>query len=406
MFRILFQISQWMTGKSSLDLSSSDAAVQLDLIAKVHGVDQAEEYFNSIPEGSTKFPVYDALLHCYADAKRVEKAEAIMQKMRELGCARTLTYNNMMNLYSKTGKHDRIDSLVQEMEEKLIKCDQFTYTIRLNAYAVALDMDGMEKLLTKMKTDPSIKMDWHAYVSVSKGYIRAGDMEKALATLKKSEKLIHVRKRKLAYEILMTLYASVGSKDEMYRIWDLCKKNEKFSNVTYVCAISSLAKLDDLDGAQKLWEEWEANRISYDFRVPNMIIASYCKKGLTERAESIVQRLIDSGNDPNSTTWTSMALGYLKNNQMEKAVESLNKSLTVGEPGWKPPNDVVTACLEYLNEKGDSDMIEHIETSLASRGLDSMDVGEKLATDGQGEMADEGPDVIASDWTERDEEAV
>lgn len=399
-FLFLSQISQWMTGKSFLDISSSDVAVQLDLISKVHGVERAEEYFNNIPETSKNFQVYGALLNCYAGAKLLEKAEAVMQKIRDLGYARTLSYNVIMNLYSNFREHDKLDSLMQEMEEKLIRCDKFTYGIRLNAYGVALDIDGMEKLLMKMEADPFITIDWNAYVVVAKGYIRAGNMEKALAMLRKSEQLIRVNTRKLAYEILMSLYAGMGNKDEMFRIWNLYKKNEKFSNMTYLCAISSLAKLDDLDAAEKILEEWEAKRISFDFRVPNLLISSYCRKGLLGKAESIVHRLVESGNEPNASTWSRMALGYHKGNQMERAVESLNKSIQVGEPGWKPPRYTLIACLEYLKQKGDLDTIERIKTSLAKKGLDYTDVYESLAGDSKGEIAEENPDFKAFDRTE------
>ncbi|KAK9906049.1 hypothetical protein M0R45_000094 [Rubus argutus] len=64
------------------------------------------------------------------------KAEATMQKIRDLGLARTsLAYNNLLNLYHQTRNRDKLDALVNEMEAKGIRCDKFTYGIRLGAYA-------------------------------------------------------------------------------------------------------------------------------------------------------------------------------------------------------------------------------------------------------------------------------
>ncbi|KAG5223718.1 pentatricopeptide repeat-containing protein [Salix suchowensis] len=55
------------------ELSPGDFAVQLDLISKVHGLEQAEEYYNSIPDHLKGIQVYGALLNCYAHKRHMEK---------------------------------------------------------------------------------------------------------------------------------------------------------------------------------------------------------------------------------------------------------------------------------------------------------------------------------------------
>ncbi|KAE9465683.1 hypothetical protein C3L33_02396, partial [Rhododendron williamsianum] len=163
-------VSQWMSDKKKFQLSFNDIAVQLDLISKVHGTKLAENYFNNIPEKSKGVEAYGVLLNCYARDKSVEKAEAIMQKMRELGQT-TFTFNVMLNLYRLVEKHDKIDLLVHEMEEK------------------------------------------------AKGFIKAGLTKKALEMLKKSEGLILASKRRsMAYDFLLTQYAAIGEKDEVYAV--------------------------------------------------------------------------------------------------------------------------------------------------------------------------------------------
>ncbi|KAF5934975.1 hypothetical protein HYC85_026104 [Camellia sinensis] len=279
-FKHALQVSEWMSDKSYFDLFPGDVAIRLDLISKVHGLEQAEDYFNHIPNALRVFPVYGALLNCYAHAKSLEKAEATMQNMRELGSRTPLVYNVMLKLYSQMGKRKKIDSLVQEMEEKGIAGDKFTFSILLNSHAVTSDIKGMEKILMKMEADPVISMDWNAYVIAANGYLKAGLVEKAFSTLKKSEQLITVKSRKHAYEFLLTLYASMGNKDEVYHMWNLCKKSGKIYNTNYISMLSSLGKLDDLDGMEKIFEEWEINRTCFDFRVPNWMISAYCRKGL------------------------------------------------------------------------------------------------------------------------------
>lgn len=367
-----------MHDKPYLDVSHKDVSVKLDLISKVYGIKKAEDYFNKIPNTSRVWQVYGALLNCYADAKFVEKAEDTMQKMRDLGYSSSLTYNVMMKLYSVTLKYEKLDLIMEEMEQKGIHIDKFTYCIRLNAYAKTLEIKKMEKLLLKMEADPEVHMEWHAYTTVANGYLKAGDKLKALNCLKKSEYLIRPSQRKPAYETLLTLYASTGRKDHVYRLWDNYKNLGKFYNLGYLCMMSSLAKLDCIDDVEKIYEEWEGKYTYFDFQVPNLLITVYCKKGLLEKAESLMKKLIENGNEPNASSWSRMALGYVKNDEMEKAVEAMRKSILGGFPGWMVDTSTMSACLHYLNCKGDLDEAEEIIKLLKKNGHLSESVYKSL----------------------------
>lgn len=368
-----------MSDKRFLDLLPGDVAVRLDLISKVHGLEQAEKYFSNIPITLIGVHVYGALLNCFAHAKNVEKTEVVLQKMRELGFAKTaLPYNVMLKLYSDMGNHEKLDSLVQEMEEKGITCDKFTYNIRLNAYAYASDLDGMEKLLMKMEADPMVTMDWHAYVVVANGYLKAGAIETAASMLKKSEQLARGKERRFAYEVLLTLYASIGNKKEVYRVWELYKTSGRIYNMSYLSMISSLVKLDDLDGAEKIWEEWESVKEYYDSRVPNLLISAYCKKGLLGNAESIVNKLMESGVEPSAGIWQHLAAGYHEHGQGEKALERMKKAIAASHQGWKANLATVAACLEYLKGKGSIEAAEEFIELVKEDGCIPTELSDKF----------------------------
>ncbi|XP_071701554.1 pentatricopeptide repeat-containing protein At2g20710, mitochondrial-like isoform X2 [Rutidosis leptorrhynchoides] len=312
--------------------------------------------------------VYGALLNCYAGAKLVDKAEATMQKMRELGYSHSLTYNVMMGLYSATENFDKLDCLMEEMEQKGIHIDKFTYCIRLAAYAKTSEIQKMETLLLKMEADPEVQMEWHAYTTVANGYLKVCEKKKALTCLKKSEYLIKPSQRKSAYENLLTLYASAGRKDDVLRVWDLYKNLGRLYNHGYICLMSSLAKLDCIDDVEKIYKEWEEQHKFFDLQVPNILITIYCKKGLLEKAETVIKKVTDNGNKPNASMWSRMALGYVKINDMDKAVETLKKSISSSFQGWIVDTSVLSSCLDYLNSKGSLDEAEEIIKSLKING--------------------------------------
>ncbi|XVE92770.1 hypothetical protein REPUB_Repub01dG0128100 [Reevesia pubescens] len=380
-FKHALQVSEYMSEEMNYDISIGDIAVRLDLISKVHGVDEAEKYFDNLPDTMRTFQVYGALLNCYAHYKCLEKAEATMQIMRESGFPiNAVSYNVMLNLYRQLGKIDKLDVLLQEMTENGVKHDSFTNNIRLNAYVSSSDIGGMEKFLTKMENDVEISIDWHAYVVAANAYFKANLTEKSLQMLNRAEQLVTGKTRRHAYEVFLTLYTNLGRKDEVFRIWKLYGNMGKFLNSGYLCMISSLIKLDDLDGAEKILAEWESGYTLYDARIPNVMISAYCKRGFIEKAEAYTNRLIERGviKEPDAFTLNSLATGYQIDGQMTKAVETLKKAIEASILGWKPNTVTLAACLEFLKGENNIEAAEELLELLRVRGHFSTDVYDRL----------------------------
>ncbi|XP_050228611.1 pentatricopeptide repeat-containing protein At2g20710, mitochondrial-like [Mercurialis annua] len=376
------QISMWMSDKRYLELTRRDVAVRLDLMSKVHGIEQVEKYFDTITQQLKGLEVYGALLNCYAYAKSVDKAEAVMQKMRDLGFAKmTLSYNVMLNLYSQTGQIRKFDALSREMEENGIVCDAFTHGIQVSAYAAISDIEGMEKTMTRMESDTNIVRDWCTYAIMANGYTKAGLVDKAVEMLKKSEGLITSKTGSKAYEYLLTQYASIGKKDEVLRIWKLYQDKHKVYNKGYICMIPTLLKFDDFESAEQIFMEWESQNQYYDMRIPNFMIRAYSRKGLVDKAETFVDRVISKGEEPDGYTWYYLATGYLQNNQTQKAVETMKKAIAFRGTKLKPSSESLAYCLECLRDQGDLEKAEEFVKLLLDNDLISLEVQEQLLSD-------------------------
>lgn len=369
----------WMTDKRYYPLTHGHVAVRLDLISKVHGIEQAENYFNNVPIQLKPLEVYGALLNCYARAELVEKAEAVMQQMRDMGFARSiLSYNVLLNLYYKTGNYEKMDNLLHEMEEKGIGNDSFTYGIQISAYAARSDEEGILKILTKIETDTEL-LDWATYSTAANAFIKAGLVDKALSMLKKSEKLIlTANKKSEAFEFILTQYAAIGKKDEVLRLWELFNKQVRVYNRGYMCMITSLLKFDDIENAEKIFEEWESRNLSYDIRIPNSLIRDYSRKGLFEKAESLFNRVIEKGGIPDSKMWRYLASGYFKHNQMQKAIEATKQEISVAGSFWRPSKYYLAVFLDYLKRNGDLKGAEEIITLVKDKGFVSLDIHERV----------------------------
>lgn len=371
-YKHALEVSEWMDGSGGLRLALPDLAIRLDLIARVRGIDDAEKYFTDLPERAKNHQSYGALLNCYVREELVEKAEGLMEKMKELDFVlNAVPYNNMMTLYYKTGQPEKVPLVIQEMKANDVVPDTFTYNIWMKSCAAMSGIGAVEKVFDEMKRDGRVGADWTTYSNLAAIYVDAGIVAKAESALKEMEKKMP-QKELFAYNFLITMYAGIHNIVEVHRVWGLIRL--RFSNMTntsYICMLSSLVKLGDLQGAEKCFEEWESNGLSYDVRVPNLLIGAYITKGMIEKAESFLEHALEKGGKPNYKTWEMFVDGYLENKQMDRAIETMKKAISqVKYREWQPAPEKALAILKHFEELGDVDEAEDIFKRL--RGVDHV----------------------------------
>ncbi|XP_049385150.1 pentatricopeptide repeat-containing protein At2g20710, mitochondrial-like [Solanum stenotomum] len=379
-YKHALEVSHWMTDRRYFPLQPADVAARINLMNKVKGLEEVEKYFNSIPQILRRPEVYTALLNCYTNEKSVEKAEAIMQQLRDMGFAKgTLCYNHMMNLYYKTGTWEKMDNMMNEMEQKGVNFDEFTLTIRLTAYAAAGDSEGMDKILAIMESDKQIILHWDSYSIAAELYLKVGQVEKALELLSKLESMILTREKSNgAYNCLLKLYAEAGKKEEVHRVWDLYKQNMRILNKGYITVMSALMKFGDTEGVEKIFEEWELEALSYDFRVPDVLIRSYCRNGLLEKAKALMDKGISKGGVPWVTTWCHLANGYIHEDLVPEAVEALKKAISICPPNYKPSKETLATGVKYWEKQGNLDNAADFVRSLEQDHIFSPVFRDKL----------------------------
>uniref|UniRef100_A0A1D1XZQ2 Pentatricopeptide repeat-containing protein At4g21705, mitochondrial n=1 Tax=Anthurium amnicola TaxID=1678845 RepID=A0A1D1XZQ2_9ARAE len=356
------EVSEWMKERGIFSSMPSDHAVRLDLIGKVHGLGSAEVYFDSLDEKDKGDKAYGALLSCYVRECLMEKSLSHMNKMKELGFASSaLAYNNIMTLYTNTGQHEKVPSVLAEMKENGILPDNFSYRICINSYGSRSDINEMERVLEEMEHQPQIVVDWNTYAAVAHIYLRAGLKDKAMVALKKSEEKIN-RKYGLCYNHLISLYGTLGIKSEIQRLWELQKQVcKKHTNVDYITMLRTLVKFGELEEAETLLKEWGSSGNIFDLRVPNIVLVGYCEKGLTEKAEAMLEEFVEKGKTPLAVSWGILARAFVVKGEMKKAYEHMEKALCSYAPkeGWDPNPKVIRSLLQWLGDEADAKDVEN-----------------------------------------------
>ncbi|WZZ16462.1 hypothetical protein YC2023_109551 [Brassica napus] len=247
-FSKALQVSEWMDEKRACNIYAEDYAVRLHMVDVVLGLEEAEKFFKNIPENMKDYTVYATLLSSYTKSdKHLGKAKATFEKMRELGLLmKPSPFNSMFSFHSQ---RNMVEEFLREMEENNVAPDSLMVNKVLRIYAADSNVEAMETFMKKWSGEEGIKLERETMAAVAKAYSKAGSIEQAIE-----------------------MYGGLeGSKKEVYRLWNECKKkekekledgwlslgnecmtNEKLEDYWYKTVIASLLKLDDVEGAEKV----------------------------------------------------------------------------------------------------------------------------------------------------------
>ncbi|AEE75033.1 unnamed protein product [Arabidopsis thaliana] len=140
------EVSDWMIEHKICCLVPEDFSARFQLIENVLGLEEAEKYFESIPENLRGESLYTALLRSYA--KRSEK--------KYLDRASRIHIQEDERI-SSFGTRDKVDESLREMKESNIDLDRLTVNKALRVYAAASDVAAMERFLADW--EGTVKLD-------------------------------------------------------------------------------------------------------------------------------------------------------------------------------------------------------------------------------------------------------
>ncbi|KAH0911351.1 hypothetical protein HID58_034672, partial [Brassica napus] len=158
------------------------------------------------------------------------------EKMREVGLRmKASPFNSMLSL--------------REMEENNVAPDSLMVNEVLKIYAAESKVESMARFMRMWSGEEGIKLERETMAAMANAYAKAGSTKKAIE-----------------------MYGE--SKGEVHRLWeDECKKKEKLEADEYRNVISSLLKLDDVEGAEKVYGEWEPDGPKLDLSIPGLLIS-------------------------------------------------------------------------------------------------------------------------------------
>ncbi|KAK1367033.1 Pentatricopeptide repeat-containing protein [Heracleum sosnowskyi] len=320
-YKHALEILNWMDTQNKFQMTAADHAIRLELIIKEHSIDEAEKYF----------------------------------EMNDLGLiVSSHPLNEMMKLYIATSQFEKVVFVIQHMKRNKIPRNVLSYNLWMTALGEVSGVSAVEVVYKQMEMDKQVGVGWSTLATLANIYIKVGLLDKATLAVKAAERKLSAINR-LGYLFLMTICTSLNDKDAVLRLWEACKKvDKKITCANYMTIISSLVKLGNIHEAEEIFTEWEAQCRKYDIRISNILLGAYIRNGSTEKAEALHLRTLGRGGQPNYRTWEILMEGWVKNQDMEKAINAMKKGFAMLKHcNWRPSPSIVVTIAEYFERTGD-----------------------------------------------------
>ncbi|KAL1816518.1 hypothetical protein ACET3Z_019092 [Daucus carota] len=361
-YPLALEVMEWMN-KSGNGFAPTDTAKYLDLTAKVKGISAAEYYFNGLFPSEIHKCAYGALLNCFCQGGLEDKAHALFVEMDKMGIVSTIAFNNLMTLYMKLHQPEKVPALIQELKNRNMPLDMFSYSVWMGSYSSLNDIEAVKRVFEEVNLIYGKQnYDWTIISNLASAYVNVGLNEKAELTLKELEKKVLNVKRpdRRPFHYLLNLYAATSNLAEVHRIWKGLKSAFKVTtNVSTLHMLKALAKLDDVIGLKSIFEEWESTCPSYDERLAKTAIVLYLKHDMTEEAGRVFEHVVKRCEGPYYRYWEMLMSYYLEKHEIDTALECLEAAISEGKNNeWHPTPEDVKRFMEYFKKDNDANGAE------------------------------------------------
>lgn len=349
MFSKALQLLDWLKS-NNYEFTERDYVSRLDLIAKVHGLQRAEDYIEQIPKSFRNEHAYRTLLaNCVAQGS-VNKSEKVFNQMKDLKLPMTSFACNQLLLLYKRFDRRKIADVLLLMEQENIKPTLFTYRILIDVKGQSNDITGMEKIVETMKAE-GIDPDFATKCCLARYYAFAALQEKAAAVLTEMEGGNNVKENRWKYKYLLPLYAVVGKADDVERIWQTCESDPRL--LECVAAIEAWGKLGRIEEAEAVFEMMvkKFNKLSSNHYI--VLLRVYAEHKMLEKGKDVVKRMSNSNCYIGPLAWDALVKLYVNAGEVEKADSVLHKAAEQNQNRNKPLFSSYINIMDQYAKRGD-----------------------------------------------------
>jgi len=297
---------------SGASINSMAYNALLDACIQCNDALRAAELFDQMTaDGVADVVSFNIMLKIYLRAGKHTEGQNLLRKMREMGLEpNKITYNELINAKVEAGDSQGVWELIREMKAQGVSPNSITCSILLKALTARASKEDVKltmDLVDRME-DP---MDEVMFSSFIEACLRIGQLDLLSQKMQKYARqggLLAISAP--TYGTLVKAYGMARDVERMWELWNEMEKRQvKFTSITIGCMVDALVKNRCVEDAWNLVHTINADPTRRG--LVNNIIYSSILKGFamtkqTDRLFAVYTELLSQGVEANTVTYNTM----------------------------------------------------------------------------------------------------
>ncbi|OWM63251.1 pentatricopeptide repeat-containing protein At3g06430, chloroplastic [Punica granatum] len=348
----------------------------LVLLGKSRQPARARQLFDTmLEEGCGPTPeLYTALLAAYCRNNLIDEAFSILNEMKALPNSQpdVFTYSTLIKVCVDSSRFDLVESLYEEMAERLIVPNTVTQNIVLSGYGKAGKYDQMERVLSGMLGSKESKPDvWTMNVILSvfgnKGQIEA--MERWYEKFRN----FGIEPETRTFNILIGAYGKKRMYDKMSSVMEYMRKLQfPWTTSTYNNVIEVFADVGDAQNMEYTFDQMRAEGMRADTKTFCCLINGFANAGLFHKVVSMVQ-LARKFEIPENTSFFNSVISACA--KAEDLIEMERVFKRMKEKETAPNFTTYSMMIEAYRKEGMNDKVYDLEQEMKELVIVNVDDG-------------------------------
>ncbi|KAM1742101.1 hypothetical protein ACFX12_012136 [Malus domestica] len=365
---------------------------------------RARQLFDTMVEEGCEptLELYTALLAAYCRNNLIDEAFSVLNLMKTLPQCQpdVFTYGTLIKVCIDHLKFDLVESLYEEMAERLITPNTVTQNIVLSGYGKAGKYDQMEKVLSGMLEDTSCKPDvWTMNVILSvfgnKGQIDM--MERWYEKFRD----FGIEPETRTLNILIGAYGKKRLYDKMSTVMEYMRKLQfPWTTATYNNVIEAFADVGDAKNMEYTFEQMRAEGMKADTKTFCCLINGYANAGLFHKVVSCVQ-LAGKFEIPENTAFYNAVIAACA--RAEDLMEMERVFNRMKEKQCQPDSTTYSVMVEAYSKEGMNDKIYYLKQEIGADGNQSDQISVEENQSDQISAEDNQSDQISAEDNQSDQ---
>ncbi|XP_057958993.1 pentatricopeptide repeat-containing protein At3g06430, chloroplastic [Malania oleifera] len=304
--------------------------------------------------------LYTALLAAYCRNNLIEEAFSILDLMKTLPLCQpdVFTYSTLIKACVDASRFELVESLYEQMKERLIAPNTVTQNIVLSGYGKAGKYDQMEKVLLGMLESTTCKPDvWTMNIIISifgnKGQIEP--MERWYEKFRN----FGIQAETRTFNILIGAYGKKRMYDKMSSVMEYMRKlSFPWTTSTYNNVIEAFSDAGDANNMEYTFDQMRAEDMKADTKTFCCLIKGYANAGLFHKVVSTAE-LAGKLEVPENTSFYNAVISACA--KAEDLVEMERVFKRMKDKHCPPNSETYSVMVEAYRKEGMHDKIFELE---------------------------------------------